>query len=248
MKTSSKLALYSGIISVCTLSTAHSALSSISTLNFDDPVYNNEGQVVSGSNFGVDFTGDGTIDLTERTGLISNDGLILGSAQPATPGSPGIDQAWDFFQMQGVHYTSSPVTIISDDGQGNVELDFSGWSVNWNGNEIGLGGSSWGSNPDGVAQMTCSTDCSDGDSFNIFYTATVTEGAFIGVRYRLGFDGNSLASAALAVEGAAIGPIEDLGVVATGTISSVPVPAAVWLFGTGLLALAGLARRRNQQQ
>jgi len=30
-----------------------------------------------------------------------------------------------------------------------------------------------------------------------------------------------------------------------GTISSVPVPAAVWLFGSGLLGLAGVARRKR---
>ena len=31
-------------------------------------------------------------------------------------------------------------------------------------------------------------------------------------------------------------------------INEVPLPAAVWLFGTGLLGLAGIARRRNQAE
>ena len=31
----------------------------------------------------------------------------------------------------------------------------------------------------------------------------------------------------------------------TGDVSAVPVPAAVWLFGSGLLALVGVARRRR---
>ncbi|MCA1804868.1 MAG: VPLPA-CTERM sorting domain-containing protein, partial [Xanthomonadaceae bacterium] len=31
-------------------------------------------------------------------------------------------------------------------------------------------------------------------------------------------------------------------------LAEVPVPAAVWLFGTGLMALAGVARRKHQQQ
>lgn len=31
----------------------------------------------------------------------------------------------------------------------------------------------------------------------------------------------------------------------TGTISSVPVPAAVWLFGSGLIGLVGFARRKS---
>ena len=31
----------------------------------------------------------------------------------------------------------------------------------------------------------------------------------------------------------------------TGYVSSVPVPAAVWLFGSGLIGLAALARQRK---
>ena len=33
--------------------------------------------------------------------------------------------------------------------------------------------------------------------------------------------------------------------VASGSISSVPIPAAVWLFGSGLLGLVGIARRKK---
>ncbi len=32
------------------------------------------------------------------------------------------------------------------------------------------------------------------------------------------------------------------------TVNEVPLPAAVWLFGTGLLGLAGIARRRNRAE
>ena len=34
---------------------------------------------------------------------------------------------------------------------------------------------------------------------------------------------------------------------ATVTVSAVPVPPAVWLFGSGLIGLVGVARRRSQQ-
>jgi hypothetical protein len=35
------------------------------------------------------------------------------------------------------------------------------------------------------------------------------------------------------------------GIPIVGTITSVPLPAAVWLFGSGLLGLVGIARRKN---
>lgn len=222
--------------------TAEAALISTAILNFDAPVYDENSLVTSGSNFGIDANGNFTIELSERTGLVSNNGLKLGVTQPASVASPDIDQPWWTFGQQGIHYTTSPINILSDDGQGNVELDFSGWSVNWNNIDFAMGGNSWGSNPDGVAQMTCSNDCSNGDSFSIFYTATVTEGPFQGIRYRLGFDSNAPILAALAAGGS--GPTEDLGIIATGTISAVPVPAAVWLFSSGLIGLIGLARRK----
>jgi hypothetical protein len=34
------------------------------------------------------------------------------------------------------------------------------------------------------------------------------------------------------------------GLTLTGSGSAVPLPAAVWLFGSGLLGLAGVARRK----
>jgi len=56
--------------------------------------------------------------------------------------------------------------------------------------------------------------------------------------YTLVFSGN-----AFGVTGATIGPA--IGYQATLTTSPVPVPAAVYLFGSGLIGLAGLARRRK---
>jgi len=36
----------------------------------------------------------------------------------------------------------------------------------------------------------------------------------------------------------------DFATIITPSVSSVPVPAAAWLFGSGLLGLIGVARRR----
>jgi len=242
--------LFSGLLLLNIMGSAEAALSSTAILNFDDPVYGDVwGQtvVIAGSNFSVDVNSNGRMDLGERTGLSTNNGLRLGEIQPGSVAEPGIDQPWliDGFAEgnEGIHYTTSPVTILSDDGQGNIELDFSGWSANLAGIDIGLGGNSWGSNPDGVALMNCNNDCSIGDSFSLFYTATITEGTFSGLEYRLGFDSNAIVQSALAVGDAE--PSEDLGLIATGTISAVPVPAAVWLFSSGIIGLAGFARRKK---
>ncbi len=42
-----------------------------------------------------------------------------------------------------------------------------------------------------------------------------------------------------------VGPFPGQAPAFNGVVSSVPVPAAVWLFGSGLLGLAGVARRRK---
>jgi len=71
------------------------------------------------------------------------------------------------------------------------------------------------------AIVTCGVDCADGDSFTLDYNAVVPSGAFIGVAYVLHLSGT------------------------VGGPSAIPVPAAVWLFGSGLLGLVGVARRRK---
>jgi hypothetical protein len=41
-------------------------------------------------------------------------------------------------------------------------------------------------------------------------------------------------------------PLQDIVLVPTSiNVSAVPVPAAVWLFGSGVLGLVGVARRRS---
>ena len=118
----------------------------------------------------------GTIQLA--TG--SHTGLPDGSEQP------DIDQPWDFFKNTGLHQTTSPTNILSDDGAGNVTLDFSGWDVTWN----SIPSISMNAPPDsGVATMTCGTDCNYGDTYEIVYITHVSNPCggcgFEGVPYRL---------------------------------------------------------------
>ncbi|HGG59821.1 MAG TPA: cadherin repeat domain-containing protein, partial [Gammaproteobacteria bacterium] len=146
-------------------------------------------------------------------GLSANEGVQLGQAQPASssPLKPSIDNPWVFFGNLGVHQTTQPPTIISDDGAGHVSLDFSGWGVSWNGIPVipldkrPNGGVEGGAsvNPESVALMTCqdadptdgesADDCSLGDSYTLSYTATVPAGdpsGFGNVSYVLHLEGN----------------------------------------------------------
>lgn len=223
---------------------ANAALASNALLNFDAGVTTclalcsspsvAVNSVNSGSYFGMDTNGNGTVASTERTAIAQNDGLIVGTIQaasgshsgaPDSSESPGIDQPWGFFGNTGMHYTASATNVLSASGN-TATLDFSGWGVTWNGiAAINMGGGAWGSNANGVADITCAVDCADGDTYTLDYTATVPLGdpsGFGGVKYNLHL----------------------VGTIGTA-VSAVPVPAAVWLFGSGLLGLVGVARRKK---
>lgn len=105
---------------------------------------------VTGSYFTMDSNGDGISQAAEKTPIAQNNGLIIGSVQPASGShtgpangseSPGIDQPWGFFKNTGMHFTSSAVSTLQDIDTQNQTLDFSGWNVTWNGiPAINMGG------------------------------------------------------------------------------------------------------------
>ena len=198
---------------------------------------------ISGSWFSMDTNGDGATTIDEQTPISPFNGLIVdnvttqaasGSHSGPVDGTenPDIDAAWEFFGNTGMHQTTAPVIVRSNDGAGNVELDFSGWSVTWNGiADIPMGGDTANFASDtGIATLTCAVDCADGDTYTLTYAAHVPLGDpsnFGGVLYGLNLTGT--------ISGALPDPIP----------SAVPVPAAVWLFGSGLLGLVGVARRKK---
>jgi hypothetical protein len=162
------------------------------------------------------------------TAITGHNGIILGTTQLASGShsglangaeSPGIDNPWVFATNTGMHQTISPTNVLSATGN-TATIDFSGWAWTWNGvPSINLGGGAWGANSSGVANITCGIDCGNGDTYTLYYTATLPHGdpsGFGGVPYGLSL---------------------------TGTISAVPVPTAVWLLGSGLMGLVGVARR-----
>lgn len=211
------------------------ALSSTALLEFDSGniICDSSGYCsgAQGSYFSVDTDNDGSFSAYESIAISpgSDGGLLVGQSQLAsvpyyldgTEVTP-FDSVWLFLGEEGAHQSTSPTNILSDDGNGNVQLDFSGWGAAWNGNTIGLGGDSVNfASETGSATLTCGVDCANGDSFTLDYAAHVSlndPSGFGGVYWNIHLE---------------------------GTISSIPVPAAVWLFGSGLVGLAGVACRRR---
>lgn len=147
------------------------------------------------------------------------DGVMLGSSQSHDFSFTG-DRIDDFMFLgaYGMHYTTSNTNVINSSGN-TATIDFSGWSWAFNGAaaSFNLGSGSWGTNPDGIAEIICNVDCGNGDTYTLYYTATSGDepSGFANLTYELHL---------------------------TGTVSAVPVPAAVWLFGSGLIGLIGVAR------
>lgn len=186
--------------------------------------------VTTGSYFSMDYNADGIFTDYEHTAMTVLNGVYINASQPASGSHSGnpdgtesasIDAPFSFFANTGMHQTTSPVSILSDDGNGHVMLDFSGWSVTWNSiPDIYMGGSDfWGDT--GIATLVCGTDCSVGDTFTLNYAAHVPPNHpsnFSDVYYGLHLE---------------------------GTIGAVPVPAAFWLFDSGLLGLACAMKRHK---
>ena len=205
-------------------------------------------KIDSGSYFGMDANGDGNYQLGELTALTSgSEGINVNTTQGAVG---KIDNTWTFFSGAGNHTTVSDAAISTDDSAGNVTLDFSGWNVNWNGIpfiNMGGGDQACGTTDDGIC-MTKDANNNDVDVGGVVDNGTSVASVVCA-------DGSCLEGSAYTLDYDAKVPFDDAsgfgGVSYTlhleGTIGSaaIPVPAAVWLFGSGLLGLVGVARRRK---
>jgi hypothetical protein len=91
--------------------------------------------------------------------------------------------------------------------------------IDMNGWTVAWGGYSYDMGQGADPTIICGVDCGAGDSFSMTYLARVPSGGFYNVLYQLHLE----------------------GVIA----NPVPVPAAIWLFGSGFIGLAGIAARRK---
>jgi len=162
------------------------------------------------------------------TPITSLNGLVLGSTQPAssiTPVGGNIDIPWLFFGNMGTHQTLSNSNVLTASGD-SATIDFDGWNITWNGIPgIDMSADAWNGNAEGVADVVCQggSGCSNGASYILDFSSTTPNAdpsGYGGVRYALHLE---------------------------GTISTVPVPAAIWLFLSGTFGLFGFIHRPHHK-
>ena len=237
MKKTALTVALTALIGVGAMSAQAAVLNSGDVLTIDDGAYNTDAygnplSVASGSWFGMDTNGDGKVQGTEQTVIDGLNGVTIGSTQ----GSNDIDQ-WMFFGAPGTHYTTVAPTGDTTNG-----LDFSGWTVNWGAvPTIPMGSGAWTPSNCGASWMGCGSvtfgegtaaiawDGVYGSTYSLWYSATVPVGdpsGFGGVAYIVRLTGT-------VTEG--------------GGTPEIPVPAAAWLLGSGLMGLVGVARRKGKK-
>jgi len=184
----------------------------------------------------------GTVGLKVEGGVITGTGTFEFDMIPATAGG-------DF-----VEYGSSSGFTGSIDGSGNISLTTTG-ALGAVGGFPSLVDERWNvDNFNGVTGTVPNAPNSN-TAYDAFSTGSATAGA--GTINGAAWDGTT----AVLVKGGACGSdwggffgcsyLEawNVGFTKTGDLPppAVPVPAAVWLFGSGLMGLVGVARRRKSK-
>jgi hypothetical protein len=179
---------------------------------------------VVGSYFSMDTNGNG-VENSEKTPIGSFNGIHIGTTQAAGGSHAGAIDGTESPNIDspwtffgGTGMHQTSSPITVTGGSGGT-VDMSGWNVAWNGiASIPLTQTS--------ASIACSTaSCSDSSTYTLDGAFHVNGAGFTTVAYTVHLEGH-----------------------VTGASAVVPVPAAAWLFGSGLMGLAGVARRRKSSK
>ena len=175
---------------------------------------------IVGSYFSMDTDASGGADPGEKTPIASLNGIVIGATQLASGSHPGSINGTESPNID------APWTFFGGTGmhQTTSPITFTGGS----GSTVDMTG--WNVTWNGIAtiplvqqsaSIACSTaSCSDTSTYTLDAAFHVGGAGFTTVGYTVHLEGVVSASA-------------------------IPVPAAVWLFGSGLLGLAGVARRKK---
>ena len=176
---------------------------------------------VVGSWFAMDNSSDGTHQPSEKTPIGSLNGIVLGTAQAASGSHAGAPDGTESPNID------NPWFFTSNTGMHQSTSPITATAA---GDTATLDMSGWNVTWNGIASIplvslgattvACApgSSCSDGSSYTLDGAFHVNGAGFTTVFYAVHME---------------------------GTVSAIPVPAAVWLFGSGLLGLAGVARRRK---
>ena len=172
---------------------------------------------LSGGSFALDGSG-GTLNPAAFANM-SVDGSYDGAA-PTTIGSEA-----SYFPTSIATFelgSFGPVALYTAETDG-VNGPFPGVTGDVTGGNLTLDFSSW-------------TAWWNGNTFNMGSGGSITATTYDAVTGDFTADWSALAGG-----GPKAGIVADISI--TGNIQVIPVPAAVWLFGSGLIALAGVSRR-----
>ena len=168
----------------------------------------------------MDFGGGSPSALSVATGSINDDGTL-----GAFSGEYFFAHAWDATQETAIITNTNGVTWA---GSGPIgSWDYSDDIALMTDDQVAVG-IIWNWNTNNDIPMLAVFDCVS--------TAGICTGQVTGEEGAQ-FGGIQI--------GAIVGPVPAFS--GTGNLSAVPVPAAAWLMGSGLLGLAGVARRRKQR-
>lgn len=192
-----------------------------------------------------------------KTVLATALALSLGTASiAAEAGTTGITGVWtgeysfDMFDPNGNPVPDDPSlqewTFDFDAGTVSITNTKTFYASVWTARDV-----TFTDNGDGTYGNTATVDPEDGTVWtgtpNMLFDWSVNEGIPVATLWDIVDNGDGTADVDVLFTRilTPTGAFPGFQPTFTGTLNQVPVPAAVWLFGSGLLGLVGIARRRK---